>query len=63
MQQKGISPDIVSYNSVIDGCSKNDRIDESIKYFQFLLQNKIEPTTETYNSLIDGCGKNQRLLE
>eukprot|EP00122_Pirum_gemmata_P010005 Pgem_evm1s9241 len=63
MQQSGIKPNIVTYTILIDGCSKNNRIDESMKYWQEMQQRGINPNIFTYNSLIDACSKKKRINE
>lgn len=56
MKTKLIQPDEILYNSLIDGCSKNGKIDISFKLYQEMLGNKqIIPSTITFNSLIDSC--------
>eukprot|EP00122_Pirum_gemmata_P003895 Pgem_evm1s3525 len=68
MEERGISADVVTYNNLIDGCSKNNRFDLSIKYFQDMQRSGIKrsginPDIVTYTSLIAGCSKNNRIDE
>lgn len=55
MKNRGIKADEVLYNSLIDGCSKNGRIDVAFKLYNEMLSDNIKASTITYNSLIDAC--------
>jgi pentatricopeptide repeat protein len=55
MKSKGVRPDEVVYNSLLDGCSKAGELGISFEIFNSMNQDDIKPSTISYNSLIDGC--------
>ena len=55
MKLRGIKPDEVLYNSLLDGCSKNGQINLAFSIYDLMVDEGISPSTVTYNSLIDSC--------
>ena len=55
MKTKGIHPDEVLFNSLLDGCSKNGKIDLAFQIFRQMQTELIPASTITFNSLIDAC--------
>ncbi|KAL2922882.1 hypothetical protein RDABS01_014373 [Bienertia sinuspersici] len=49
---KGFVPDIVTYNSLIDGCCKTNRIGRSLELFEDMKKRGCLPNRVTYDSLI-----------
>ncbi|KAH9624762.1 hypothetical protein KSS87_003532 [Heliosperma pusillum] len=49
---KGIAPDIVTYNALIDACCKTNRIERALELFEDMNQRGCTPTRVTYDSLI-----------
>lgn len=52
MTHRGLAPDIVSYNSLINGLCKMGRIQEAVNLFEKLQVEGIQPDAITYNTLI-----------
>ena len=64
MKKKDITPDEVLFNSLLDGCSKNNNLDLAFKlYNQMIYENKICPSTVTFNSLIDACVRSSNMIK
>ena len=63
MPEKGLAPDIVTYNTLIKGCAKQKKLEVAQKLFHDLKKEpQIKPNDVTYNSLIDvfvRCGKEE----
>ncbi len=55
MQKRGLKPDEILYNSLLDGCSKSAQIDLAFDLYEQMLLEGIKPSTITFNSLIDAC--------
>jgi pentatricopeptide repeat protein len=56
MRERGVKPDEVLYNSLLDGCSKNNQMAKAFEIYQMMLEEgTVKPTTVTFNSLIDCC--------
>uniref|UniRef100_A0A7C9ABV8 Pentacotripeptide-repeat region of PRORP domain-containing protein n=1 Tax=Opuntia streptacantha TaxID=393608 RepID=A0A7C9ABV8_OPUST len=49
---KGFVPDIVTYNSLIDGCCKTYRIDRALELFEDMKKRGCTPNRVTYDSFI-----------
>ncbi|XP_008463528.1 pentatricopeptide repeat-containing protein At1g77405 [Cucumis melo] len=49
---KGFSPDVVTYNSLIDGCCKTYRIKRALELFEDMSKRGCTPNRLTYNSFI-----------
>ncbi|KAG8100926.1 hypothetical protein GUJ93_ZPchr0165g33617 [Zizania palustris] len=54
MKKQGISPDVVTYNSTIDGLCKSKAMDKAEMVLQQMLDAGVQPVNITYNSLING---------
>lgn len=49
---KGFVPDVVTYNSLIDGCCKTYRIERALELFEDMSKRGCTPNQVTYNSFI-----------
>lgn len=49
---KGIVPDVVTYNALIDGCCKTYRVGRALELFEDMKKRGIVPNRVTYDSLI-----------
>ncbi|XP_052201551.1 pentatricopeptide repeat-containing protein At1g77405-like [Diospyros lotus] len=49
---KGFIPDVVTYNCLIDGCCKTNRIERALELFDNMNKNGCLPNRVTYNSFI-----------
>ncbi|GAA0164722.1 hypothetical protein LIER_43692 [Lithospermum erythrorhizon] len=49
---KGFSPDVVTYNCLINGCCKTYRIDRALELFEDMSKRGCMPNRVTYDSFI-----------
>ena len=54
MVEKGFSPDLFSYNILINGYCKSKQIDEAMRLFHEMSNKGIIPDVWNYNTLIGG---------
>jgi leucine-rich PPR motif-containing protein len=54
MMDQGIPPNIVTYNTVIDGLCKAQVVDRAKGVFQQMIDKGVKPNNVTYNCLIHG---------
>ena len=54
MVEWGCSPNVVSYNTLINGFCKEKRIDEEINLFHVMSNKGVTPDVVTYSTLIGG---------
>ncbi|KAL6195188.1 hypothetical protein ACLB2K_030808 [Fragaria x ananassa] len=54
IEENGYTPDMVFYNTVIDGLCKATLIDEALKLFAEMISRGITPCVKTYTSSIQG---------
>jgi pentatricopeptide repeat protein len=60
-KDKNLSPNNITYNSVIDSCIKNEEIALAEKLFSEMKRNGLKPDIITFSTLIKGCLKSQEL--
>jgi pentatricopeptide repeat protein len=60
MADKGVAPNVRSYNIIINGLCKIKMVDEAMNLFEEMQSKKITPDTVTCNSLIDGLFKSEK---
>nr|XP_027186594.1 putative disease resistance RPP13-like protein 1 [Cicer arietinum]AGT75395.1 CC-NBS-LRR disease resistance protein [Cicer arietinum] len=66
MSEKGLSPSVVCYTSLIHGMCQSNNLDEAIGLLEDMTRNGIEPNVFTYSSLMDGlckCGHSSHAME
>ena len=51
------SRDVVTWNSMIGGCVRNERFEEALRLFQKMLNSNIEPDGFTFASVITVCAR------
>ncbi|KAM5571501.1 pentatricopeptide repeat-containing protein [Rosa sericea] len=51
------SPDLVTWNTVIGGCVRNERFQEALGLFRKLLRSDLEPDGFTFSSVITACAR------
>ncbi|KAK1552628.1 hypothetical protein Q3G72_020546 [Acer saccharum] len=58
MQDKGILPNVITYNALMNGLCKERRIDEAYKFFAEMKEKGILPNKYTYTILIsENCNR------
>ena len=63
MGRRGISPNLVTYSSLIDGLCKGGRALSALELLDRMIKEKKLPNMITYSSVIDGLCKEHRLSE
>lgn len=64
MRSEGkFTPDEVMYNSLLDGCAKEQRPDDALKLFAEMKQNGVAPSNYTLSMLVKLLGRCRRLNE
>lgn len=63
MERNGISPDIVSYNTLVNGLSKAKRLEDAMHLQVEMVEANCLPNVVTYTSLMDGLCKDGRVDE
>jgi pentatricopeptide repeat protein len=63
MIQRGIEPNTVTYNSLIDGYCMQNKMDDAVKAFNMMVERCCSPDMFNHNILINGCCKNKRIDE
>ncbi|KAM2646346.1 hypothetical protein EV1_019771 [Malus domestica] len=53
MQEKGFSPDVVTYSTLIECLGKTDRVEMACRLFDNMLAQGCYPNIVTYNILLD----------
>merc|ERR1719263_1007091 len=62
MQAAGVSPDIITYSTLVKGYCMDGDIDKGFAVLKDMTsRNKHEPDEILYNSLLDGCAKQHRV--
>mmetsp|Transcript_55728 Transcript_55728/g.99229 ORF Transcript_55728/g.99229 Transcript_55728/m.99229 type:complete len:856 (+) Transcript_55728:158-2725(+) len=56
-----VAPDEVMYNSLLDGCAKQQCLDEALKLLDEMQQNKVAPSNFTLSILVKLLGRSRRL--
>ena len=54
MVERGCSPNVVSYNTLINGFCKEKRIDEAMNLFHEMSNKGVTPNVVTFSTLIGG---------
>merc|ERR1719359_252468 len=57
MERSGVTPNVVTFNSVINACAQCGDVDRAESWFRRMLAKEVTPSVETFNSLINACAK------
>ena len=57
MRTHNIKPDVISFNSAINACAKDNQTAAAMKLLSEMESCGVEPDIQTYNALISSCGK------
>lgn len=57
MREESITPDVFTYNALIDACKTHGAVDRAFEVFASMKEAGIEADVVTFNTLIDGAGK------
>merc|ERR1719169_80418 len=62
MVKKGVhEPDEILYNSLLDGCAKQHRVDDALKLVEDMHTNNVRPSNFTLSILVKLLGRSRRL--
>lgn len=53
--------DTITYNSMINGFCKHNRLDDAKRIFDLMATKGCSPNVVTFNTLIDGCCRDKRV--
>eukprot|EP00442_Polarella_glacialis_P000349 CAMPEP_0115151574 /NCGR_PEP_ID=MMETSP0227-20121206/65673_1 /TAXON_ID=89957 /ORGANISM="Polarella glacialis, Strain CCMP 1383" /LENGTH=895 /DNA_ID=CAMNT_0002562071 /DNA_START=158 /DNA_END=2845 /DNA_ORIENTATION=- len=58
MSRQGITPNVITYSTVLKGYCSANRLDEAFQLFEEMKTNTtLSPDEVTYNTLLDGCAR------
>ena len=57
MKDRGIEPDAMSYNSIINACAQGSQVEEAVKWLKTMQDQGIAPNSMSYNSVINACAQ------
>merc|ERR1719231_714739 len=55
------APDQILYNSLLDGCAKEHRVDEALRLLEQMRENGVTPSNFTLSILVKLMGRSRRL--
>ena len=55
-----VMPDAITYNAVINACSKGKQAERALKVFEALRVKELVPVAITYNDVINACSKGKQ---
>jgi len=61
MVRVGVRPNVISYNTLVDGHCLTGRTDETAKVLDVMVSIGLKPNEVTYNTLLHGYCKAQRI--
>merc|ERR1719310_113742 len=59
--KKKHEPDEILYNSLLDGCAKQHRVDDALALIESMAQNNVRPSNFTLSILVKLLGRSRRL--
>jgi pentatricopeptide repeat protein len=60
-KQKGLKPDEIMYNSLIDGCAQNSLYTEGMQVFDEMIQDGVRPSNFTLSTLVKLMNRTRRV--
>ena len=60
MHDKGVEPDMVSYNTVINALGRCGRVQEAMEYLHRMKEQGLSPDVVTFGTLIHACAQSAR---
>ncbi|XP_031273224.1 pentatricopeptide repeat-containing protein At1g63400-like [Pistacia vera] len=63
MSQRGLQPNLVTFNTMISGLCKEGKIEEANGLMELMIQRGLQPNVVTFNSMIDGLCKEGKMEE
>ena len=60
MKQKGVVPNVITYNALISACEKGKQPEQAMEVFKAMQQQGVVPDVITYSALISACEKSKQ---
>ena len=57
MLQRGLKPDVVSYNTVMDACGKAGEYEKALELFSAMEVEGVLPDRVSFNTAMDACNR------
>ncbi|KAI7755023.1 hypothetical protein M8C21_020190 [Ambrosia artemisiifolia] len=57
VKRSGIQPDIITYNTLLSACSRDSNLQEAVKVYKDMEENKCQPDLWTYNAMLSVYGR------
>ena len=59
MQQRGLFPNVITFNALISTCEKGHQAEKAVQLFDEMQQRGLEPNVITYTALCSACAHGQ----
>ncbi|KAI3783886.1 hypothetical protein L1987_42975 [Smallanthus sonchifolius] len=57
VKRSGLRPDIITYNTLLSACSRNSNLQEAVKVYKDMEENRCQPDLWTYNAMLSVFGR------
>ncbi|MFS7929636.1 putative tetratricopeptide-like helical domain superfamily [Helianthus anomalus] len=57
VKRSGLQPDIITYNTLLSACSRDSNLQEAVKVYKDMEENKCQPDIWTYNAMLSVYGR------
>nr|XP_043614234.1 pentatricopeptide repeat-containing protein At3g18110, chloroplastic [Erigeron canadensis] len=57
VKRSGLQPDIITYNTLLSACSRDSNLEEAVKVYKDMEENRCQPDLWTYNSMLSVYGR------
>ncbi|KAK9050159.1 hypothetical protein SSX86_030871 [Deinandra increscens subsp. villosa] len=57
VKRSGLQPDIITYNTLLSACSRDSNLQEAVKVYKDMEENKCQPDLWTYNAMLSVYGR------
>jgi len=61
MEKRGLTPDVISFNSLLNGFYDSGRFDDAGKVWQMMKERNVEPNTNSFNAKLRGLVSQGRI--
>ncbi|KAI3705844.1 hypothetical protein L1987_76088 [Smallanthus sonchifolius] len=57
VKRSGLRPDIITYNTILSACSRDSNLQEAVKVYKDMEENRCQPDLWTYNAMLSVFGR------
>nr|GEV52272.1 hypothetical protein [Tanacetum cinerariifolium] len=57
VKRSGLRPDIITYNTILSACSRDSNLEEAVKVYTDMEENRCQPDLWTYNAMLSVYGR------